>query len=96
MVINGMIIGLVSFLVIGIFHPIVIHVEYHFGTRIWPVFLLLGIVVCVLSLFVENTILNAALGIFAFSCFWSINELFHQKKRVEKGWFPKNEKRAHN
>jgi hypothetical protein len=25
----------------------------------------------------------------AFSSFWSILELFEQKKRVEKGWFPK-------
>ena len=33
------------------------------------------------------------LGILAFSCFWSIRELFEQEQRVKKGWFPKNEKR---
>ncbi|MBQ5864199.1 MAG: DUF4491 family protein, partial [Bacteroidales bacterium] len=27
------------------------------------------------------------------SSFWSILEVFEQKKRVEKGWFPKNPKR---
>ena len=32
-------------------------------------------------------------GAFAFSCFWSILELFQQKKRVERGWFPANPKR---
>ncbi|MBO7458075.1 MAG: DUF4491 family protein [Paludibacteraceae bacterium] len=26
----------------------------------------------------------------ACSSFWSILELFEQKKRVERGWFPKN------
>ena len=26
------------------------------------------------------------------SSFWSIGELFEQRKRVEKGWFPKREK----
>jgi hypothetical protein len=45
---TGIIIGLVTFLIIGIFHPLVIKGEY-----------------------------------------WSIGELFQQRKRVEKGWFPK-------
>jgi hypothetical protein len=28
-------------------------------------------------------------NIFAFSSFWTIKELFEQKERVKKGWFPK-------
>ena len=28
-------------------------------------------------------------GVVAFSCFWSILELFQQRKRVDRGWFPK-------
>ncbi|MBR1946747.1 MAG: DUF4491 family protein, partial [Bacteroidaceae bacterium] len=28
-----------------------------------------------------------------FSSFWSIGEVFAQKRRVEKGWFPANPKR---
>jgi hypothetical protein len=91
MSINGIVIGALAFLVIGVFHPIVIHGEYHFGTKLWPVFLGAGILLCALSLFVENIIFNAALGITAFSCFWSILELFNQKKRVECGWFPKKQ-----
>ncbi|MCQ2501287.1 MAG: DUF4491 family protein [Lachnospiraceae bacterium] len=27
-----------------------------------------------------------------FSCLWSIHELFEQKKRVDRGWFPKKKK----
>ena len=95
--INGIIIGAIAFLVIGIFHPIVIYGEYHFGTKVWPVFLGAGILLCAVSLFVENIVFNAALGITAFCCFWSIFELFDNRsgrkkglnKRDEKGEFPK-------
>lgn len=33
------------------------------------------------------------LGIFAFSSLWGIGEVFHQRERVRKGWFPMNPKR---
>ncbi|MBO5661157.1 MAG: DUF4491 family protein, partial [Tidjanibacter sp.] len=40
---NGIIIGLATFLIIGLFHPIVIKVEYYFGTRVWWAFLVAGV-----------------------------------------------------
>ncbi|MDR1345683.1 MAG: DUF4491 family protein [Bacteroidales bacterium] len=89
MFISGLIIGIIAFLFIGLFHPIVIYGEYHFGTKIWPFFLVLGIIFCILSLFFENTIISSSCGIMGFCWFWSINELFQQKKRVKRGWFPK-------
>lgn len=88
---EGLIIGACTFLVIGIFHPIVIKTEYHFGVKVWWVFLLLGLVALALSLVVHNTILSTLLGVLAFSSFWSIKELFEQRERVRKGWFPKKE-----
>ena len=39
----GILIGLAAFLLIGIFHPIVIKCEYHFGAKIWPLFLVAGV-----------------------------------------------------
>ncbi|MBR5823095.1 MAG: DUF4491 family protein, partial [Paludibacteraceae bacterium] len=45
------------------------------------------------SLFASNIYLSVILGVIAFSSFWSILELFQQKKRVERGWFPRNPKR---
>lgn len=78
---------------IGIFHPIVIKGEYYFGVRIWPLFLVVGILASLGSLFVENTYASVLLGVFSFSCFWSILELFEQRERVRKGWFPKNPNR---
>lgn len=89
----GIIIGLVTFLVIGLFHPLVIKAEYYLGVKSWWLFLLLGIAASVASLLVASLVLSIILGVVAFSSFWSIGEVFAQKKRVEKGWFPKNPKR---
>ena len=40
----GLTIGVCTFIIIGIFHPITIKCEYYFGTRCWWWFLLLGII----------------------------------------------------
>lgn len=90
---TGFIIAIISFLCIGLFHPIVIRFEYHFGCKTWPVFALLGIFFTAASLFLEHAILSSTLGVIGCSCFWTIRELFEQRERVEKGWFPKNPNR---
>jgi len=87
----GIGIGISSFLIIGLLHPIVIKGEYYFGTKIWPFFLIGGILCIIFSLFIKSIIISSLLGILGFSLFWSILELFQQKKRVEKGWFPKRQ-----
>jgi len=33
------------------------------------------------------------LGVIGCSCFWSIKELYEQRERVKKGWFPDNPNR---
>lgn len=90
---SGILIGVATFLVIGLFHPMVIKAEYYLGVKSWWLFLLLGVAAAVASLLVGNLILSILLGVVAFSSFWSIGEVFEQKKRVEKGWFPANPKR---
>lgn len=85
---TGIIIGLATFLIIGVFHPIVIKAEYYLGTRCWWMFLLAGIIFGAISLIISNLIISTILGVTAFSCFWSILELKEQKERVRKGWFP--------
>lgn len=90
---NGIIIGIASFLCIGIFHPIVIKTEYYFSKKVWPVFLTAGLILCGLSVFVENVVISAVIAVAAFSCWWSILELYEQEERVRKGWFPANPKR---
>ncbi|MFU0823603.1 DUF4491 family protein [Clostridium sp.] len=87
---DGIIIGLASFVIIGVFHPIVIKGEYYFGKKIWPVFLIAGLILIIFSMIINNSLISILMGVTAFTCFWSIPELFEQEKRVEKGWFPKN------
>ena len=90
---SGIIIGVATFFVIGLFHPLVIKAEYYIGVRSWWLFLLLGIFAGIASLLVADLTISIILGVVAFSSFWSIGEVFAQKKRVEKGWFPANPKR---
>ena len=44
---QGLIIGAIAFLVIGIFHPIVIKSEYYIGKKVWPIFLVVGILLSI-------------------------------------------------
>ena len=89
----GIILGASAFVIIGLFHPIVIKAEYYLGKRCWWMFALAGLAFCVTALFTRNTVFSSILGVVGFSCFWSILELFQQEKRVRKGWFPDNPKR---
>lgn len=91
--VNGLIVGLLTFLMIGIFHPLVIKGEYYFGVKVWWAFFIGGIFGVLMSLYCEDLVSSILWGVFAFSCFWSILEVFEQRKRVAKGWFPKREKK---
>lgn len=90
---NGIIVGVAVFLIIGICHPIVIKMEYHWGKKSWWVLLLAGLAFAASSLFIGNTVGSTIMGAAAFSCFWGIHELLMQEKRVLKGWFPENPRR---
>ena len=48
---EGSQLGGASLLVIGAFHPLVIWCEYHFSQKIWPLFLLCGLICLGLALF---------------------------------------------
>lgn len=89
----GLAIGIATFLIIGLFHPVVIKAEYYFGTRCWWWFLILGIVGCIASVLVSDIFVSTLAGVFSFSSFWTIKEIFEQRERVRKGWFPSNPRR---
>ena len=86
---TGLLVGLSTFLIIGLFHPLVIKAEYYLGVKSWWLFAIGGILFAILSLLTGNMIWSTILGVTAFSSFWSILEVFEQRKRVQKGWFPK-------
>lgn len=93
MQLKGILIGLISFLSIGLFHPLVIKGEYYFSKKIWPVFGIFGILMLAVSLKVKNIVASAGTAVIGMSSFWSIKELYEQEQRVAKGWFPKNPNR---
>ena len=85
--------AVISFVCIGIFHPVVIKAEYYFSSRCWPAFLAAGALCCAASLFAESPLLSVALGSLGCTCLWCIIELKEQERRVARGWFPENPKR---
>lgn len=93
MSVTGIVIGLFSFAVIGIFHPIVIKGEYYFSDKIWPLFLIAGLIFLGLSAMMKGVVFSSFFAILGFTCLWSIGELKKQRKRVVKGWFPQNPNR---
>lgn len=91
---SGIVVAAATFLIIGVFHPIVIKSEYYFGVRCWWCFLIAGLTFIGVSLFIGNQIVSTLAGVVGCSCLWSIIELFEQRERVRKGWFPSNPKRT--
>ena len=92
---SGIIIGVFAFVITGIFHPVVVKCEYYFSAKVWPLFLIAGIVCAIISLLVENQIVSGIFGILSFVLLWCIRELHEQTERVRKGWFPKNPNRKY-
>ncbi|MDE6448161.1 MAG: DUF4491 family protein [Muribaculaceae bacterium] len=90
--IQGLAIGLATFLIIGIFHPLVIKGEYYLGQKCNWLFLFGGIAMLAASL-ITSGVWSILCGVTAFSCFWSILEVREQRERVRKGWFPANPRR---
>lgn len=85
----GVVIGTATFIIIGLFHPLVIKSEYYFGTRCWWWYLVAGIAALAASVAVDDVMVSSMLGVVAFSSLWSIGEVFEQRRRVERGWFPR-------
>ncbi len=90
---TGILIGLATFLCIGVFHPIVIKAEYYLGRKCWWAFLVGGICFLAASLLVDNDYISIICGVVSFSSFWGILEVFEQHNRVKRGWFPMNPRR---
>lgn len=91
----GIAIGVLSFLIIGIFHPIVVKCEYYFGAgcRWW--FVIAGATGVVGSVFIASFFWSTLLAVFSFSALWSAKEIKEQEERVRKGWFPRNPRRRY-
>ncbi len=86
---TGLIVGAIAFVVVGVFHPLVIAVEYHLGKRMWPAFVLLAIGAFASSLFAPP-LGSMVLGSVGAGLCWSILELVWQHERARKGHAKRN------
>lgn len=81
---NGLIVGIGTFLLIGVFHILVIKREFYFGKESWLVFAGAGIVAVALSTVIQNETASALVAVFGITCLWSIKELFEQENTGQK------------
>ena len=79
---TGLIIAALTFIIIGLFHPLVIKVEYYWGVKPWWLFLVAGIGFIITALFLRDILLSSIFGVLGASSLW------------KKGWFPMNPKRT--
>lgn len=89
----GLFIGVCTFLIIGLFHPVVVKAEYYWGTRCWWVFLLLGLGGMAVSLLTDNVLLAAVGGGIRLFVVMDDQGTVRAARAVAKGWFPANPKR---
>ena len=89
----GLAMGGIMILATGLGHILIIKGEYYWGVKWWPGLLVLGLLVVIISILVENALLSGCLGILGAILLWSVYELFKQREWVERGWIPKNPKR---
>jgi hypothetical protein len=92
---QGFLLGLAAFIMIGVFHPVVAKMEYHFGKQSWWLLFLPGLA-CLVASFFFSSVISIILGCLAFSFFWSTLEIFMQHERVMKGRAKKNPKRNYD
>jgi hypothetical protein len=86
----GLLIGIATCFIIGLGFPLVIHGERIFGYLWWPYMLGIGIVLIVVSLFIQVDGLSVAIGVLGATFVWGSTELKEQAVRAELGWYPLN------
>lgn len=80
---SGIIVGVYTFIMIGVLHFAVVKIERVIGSHIWPWFVALGLVIGVASVMVTDVLVSALLGVSGFLFTWSGPELKKQRERVE-------------
>ncbi|HEC79955.1 MAG TPA: DUF4491 family protein [Firmicutes bacterium] len=86
---TGIIFGIGIILLIGLLHILIIKVEYHLSYRLWVVFAVFGLLLLFVSTLFNDDVVSIMFGILGALVGFSAYELILQRKRVEKGWFPK-------
>ena len=90
--IEGLAIGLATFLIIGIFHPLVIKGEYYLGQKANWLFLIAGLGMLAASLSTTG-VWSIICGVPGFSCFGAFRVGREPGERVRNGGSPANPRR---
>lgn len=85
---TGLVIGVATFLIIGLFHPMVIKGEYYFGVRCWWFFLLMGVAAIAASVAVRHILWSTLLAVWGASSLWSIGEPVRAARTCGEGMVP--------
>ena len=80
--IAGLVLAATTFLTIAVGHVLVRRLHPIFGVRPGIPFMLLGVAIMILSLFIAANLWSAVLGILAITFFWDGIEFYRQEKRV--------------
>ena len=86
----GILIGIVTFTIIGLGFPLVIRGERYFGYWAWAHMISIGFLIIFASLFVQTDWLSVIVGVIGATFVWGSTELKEQAIRAELGWFPFN------
>lgn len=86
----GILIGIVTFAIIGLGFPLVIRGERYFGYWSWVYMMSIGFLIILASLFILNDWLSVIVGVIGATFVWGSTELKEQAVRAELGWFPFN------
>ena len=86
----GLLIGIITLLIIGLGFPLVIQGERRLGYLWWPYMMGIGIVLIIVSLFLQNDWLAVIVGVLGATLVWGSTELKGQAVRAEIGWYPFN------
>ena len=87
----GILIGIVTFTIIGLGFPLVIRGERNFGYWSWVYMMGIGFLFIIASLFVQSDWGSVIVGVIGATFVWGSTELKEQAVRAELGWFPFNE-----
>ncbi|MEW6240621.1 MAG: DUF4491 family protein [Chloroflexota bacterium] len=86
----GILIGIITFLIIGLGFPLVIRSERYFGYWSWVYMMSIGFLIILASLFIQNDWASVIVGVIGATFVWGSTELKEQAVRAELGWFPFN------
>ena len=84
----GLLTGIATLLIIGLGFPLVILGERVLGYLWWPYMMGTGILLVIISMFVQVDWLCVLIGIFGATFVWGSTELKEQRVRTELGWYP--------